>query len=38
MSLLGLDIGITGCKAVAFSPTGDMLAQACWTLPRCGQR
>ncbi|HUW14213.1 MAG TPA: FGGY-family carbohydrate kinase [Anaerolineae bacterium] len=28
MSLLGLDIGITGCKAVAFSPTGDMLAQA----------
>jgi xylulokinase len=28
MSLLGLDIGITGCKAVAFSPEGDMLAQA----------
>ena len=28
MSLLGLDIGITGCKAVAFSLTGDMLAQA----------
>ena len=28
MSLLGLDIGITGCKAVAFSPSGDMLAQA----------
>jgi xylulokinase len=28
MSLLGLDIGITGCKAVAFGTTGDMLAQA----------
>jgi len=28
MSLLGLDIGITGCKAVAFSLTGEMLAQA----------
>lgn len=28
MSLLGLDIGITGCKAVAFNPEGDMLAQA----------
>lgn len=28
MSLLGLDVGITGCKAVAFSLTGDMLAQA----------
>lgn len=28
MSLLGLDIGITGCKAVAFGLTGDMLAQA----------
>lgn len=28
MSLLGLDIGITGSKAVAFSLTGEMLAQA----------
>jgi xylulokinase len=28
MSLLGLDIGITGCKAVAFSLMGEMLAQA----------
>lgn len=28
MSLLGLDVGITGCKAVAFGPAGDMLAQA----------
>jgi xylulokinase len=28
MSLLGLDIGITGCKAVAFSVTGEMLAQS----------
>lgn len=28
MSLLGLDVGITGCKAVAFSLSGDMLAQA----------
>lgn len=28
MSLLGLDIGITGCKAVAFSLDGKMLAQA----------
>jgi xylulokinase len=28
MSLLGLDIGITGCKAVAFSLTGEMLAQS----------
>jgi xylulokinase len=28
MSLLGLDIGITGCKAVAFSVTGEMLGQA----------
>ncbi len=28
MSLLGLDIGITGCKAVAFSLSGDVLAQA----------
>lgn len=28
MSLLGLDIGISGCKAVAFSLTGDALAQA----------
>jgi xylulokinase len=28
MSLLGLDIGISGCKAVAFSPSGDLLAQA----------
>jgi xylulokinase len=28
MSLLGLDIGITGCKAVAFGLTGEMLAQA----------
>lgn len=28
MSLLGLDIGITGCKAVAFSLDGQALAQA----------
>jgi len=28
MSLLGLDIGITGCKAVAFTFDGEMLAQA----------
>jgi xylulokinase len=28
VSLLGLDIGITGCKAVAFGPNGHMLAQA----------
>jgi len=28
MSLLGLDIGITGCKAVAFNADGDMLSQA----------
>ena len=28
MSLLGLDIGITGCKAVGFSLTGEMLAEA----------
>ncbi len=28
MSLLGLDIGITGCKAVAFSLAGDMLTEA----------
>jgi len=28
MSLLGLDVGITGCKAVGFSITGEMLAQA----------
>jgi len=28
MSLLGLDIGITGCKAVAFNPEGQSLAQA----------
>ncbi len=28
MSLMGLDIGITGCKAVAFSLTGQALAQA----------
>lgn len=28
MSLLGLDIGITGCKAVAFSLDGRVLAQA----------
>ncbi len=28
MSLLGLDIGITGCKAVAFGLTGETLAQA----------
>jgi len=28
MSLLGLDIGITGCKAVIFSLTGRTLAQA----------
>ena len=28
MSLLGIDIGISGCKAVAFSPAGEMLAQA----------
>ncbi len=28
MSLLGLDIGITGCKAVAFTVAGDILAQA----------
>ena len=28
MSLLGLDVGITGCKAVAFTATGDILAQA----------
>ncbi len=28
MSLLGLDIGITGCKAVVFTPAGETLAQA----------
>ena len=28
MSLLGLDIGISGCKAVAFSPAGAMLAES----------
>ncbi len=28
MSLLGLDVGITGCKAVAFSLSGETLAQA----------
>lgn len=28
MSLLGLDVGITGCKAAAFSLGGEMLAQA----------
>jgi xylulokinase len=28
MSLLGLDIGITGCKAVAFSASGRALAEA----------
>jgi xylulokinase len=28
MSLLGLDVGITGCKAVGFNITGEMLAQA----------
>jgi len=28
MSLLGLDVGITGCKAVAFSLRGETLAQA----------
>jgi xylulokinase len=28
VTLLGLDIGITGCKAVAFTPTGEALAQA----------
>ena len=28
MSLLGLDIGISGCKAVAFSLDGATLAQA----------
>ncbi len=28
MSLLGLDIGISGCKAVAFALTGESLAQA----------
>lgn len=28
MTLLGLDIGITGCKAVAFTPAGETLAQA----------
>ena len=28
MSLLGLDIGTTGCKAVAFDPEGGMLAHA----------
>jgi xylulokinase len=28
MSLLGIDVGITGCKAVAFSASGDVLAQA----------
>ncbi len=28
MSLLGLDVGITGCKAVAFDLNGAMLAQA----------
>ncbi len=28
MSLLGLDIGITGCKAVAFGLDGATLAQA----------
>lgn len=28
MSLLGLDVGTTGCKAVAFSLSGDVLARA----------
>jgi xylulokinase len=28
MSLLGLDVGVTGCKAVAFDPAGPVLAQA----------
>ena len=28
MSLLGIDVGTTGCKAVAFNPEGKMLVQA----------
>ena len=28
MSLIGLDIGTTGCKAIVFSESGDILAQA----------
>jgi len=28
MSLIGLDIGTTGCKAVVFDPEGRMLARA----------
>ena len=28
MSLLGLDVGVTGCKAVVFDPGGPMLAQS----------
>ena len=28
MSLLGIDVGTTGCKAVAFSESGECLAQA----------
>jgi xylulokinase len=40
MSLLGLDIGVTGCKAVAFSPAGQTLAEGyreyCLCQPRPG--
>lgn len=28
MSIIGLDIGTTGCKAIVFNPDGDILAQA----------
>ena len=28
MSLLGIDVGTTGCKAAAFSESGEMLATA----------
>ena len=33
MSLLGLDIGTTGCKAIAFDHDGEVLAQAHRTYP-----
>ncbi len=33
MSLIGLDIGTTGCKAIVFSVSGEILGQAAREYP-----
>jgi xylulokinase len=33
MSIIGLDVGTTGCKAIVFDDTGRILGQGAWEYP-----